>query len=505
MKRLYRFLIVLAIVCSTFMAKAQNDGIAFTLMPHIPYNNYLNPGIRVPYNGMFGLGISNFNMSIYNSSVKYTNIYKINGNGEEVIDGKKFVNSLQDQDNYFNIDFSMDLLNVGFRYKKLFFNIDYRMRANMEFKFSKDFVGFFVLGNGNYLGGNTCDFNIGISATAFTEFGVGVQYDVNDKLTVGIRPKLLTGIANVSVTNENTKIMTDPNTYSITADVDLNIKAASILDTDIKRIKDVTDMLSSDKTKGINLNENKGFGVDLGASYKINEKWGVAAGVYDLGYIKWRNSKVKKVSKSNVTINDELFDSYKEIKNMKLDYSSMLNNVVDEVWGNDSLEDGKDYKTMLKTRIMLQGYYEINPMVRFTAIGQLYSALGGMKPAMTLAYSGTFWNHLDVSVSYTLSKYSGNALGLGLGVHAGAFNLFMVADNVLSMTKVAKPTVEFATAYKSAGFRAGIVFTFGKYQGPKWEKKVKKNETEMEVQKQEVDTEAIDKAQEEYKKQQQAQ
>lgn len=462
MKKLYRFLIVAALICSSFVAKAQNDGIVFTLLPQMPYTNYLNPGIKVPYKGIVGVGISNINISIYNSSIKYTSIYGTNSKGEDVIDGVKFINSLDENDNYFNFNMSMDLINAGFRVKKWFFNIDWRLRMNTDFKYSKDFLGFFVLGNGNYLGAsNPCDFNIGIDATAFTELGVGVQYDVNEKLTVGIRPKLLSGIANVTVVNDNTKIITDADTYAISADVDLDIKMASVLKSDVSRIKDITSVFDKmGSNKSIDIKENIGFGIDLGASYKITPKIGVAAGIYDLGYIKWRDAKVKKVSKTDVTVNDQLFDDYKDLKDMKLDYESMLNNVIDAVWGNDSLVVGDDYKTSLKTRIMLQGYYEFNPMVRFTAIGQLYKMRGSMKPAFTLAYSGEFWRHLNLSLSYTISKYTGSALGLGLGVHAGPFNFYFVSDNILAITKIASPTVEFATAYKTAGYRFGIVWSW---------------------------------------------
>jgi len=465
MKKLYRFLIVAALVCSSFVTKAQNDGVVFTLLPQMPYSNYMNPGIRVPYNGIVGVGFSNINMSIYNSSLKYTNIFSTQ-NGEDVIDGLKFVNSLQEQDNYFNFNFSMDLVNAGFRINKLFFNIDYRMRVNADFQYSKDFLGFFILGNGHYLGNdNPCDFNIGIDAMAFTELGVGVQYDINEHLTIGVRPKLLCGIANVTVTNENTKIYTDPNTYAISADVDLDIKLASVLKSDLNRIGNITSIFDNfEAGNAIDIKENIGFGVDLGASYKFNSKFGVAAGVYDLGYIKWRDAKVKKVEKTNVSVNDQLFDDYKDLKDLKLDYSSMLNDVVDAVWGNDSLEAGNEYKTSLKTRIMLQGYYELNPMVRFTAIGQLYKMRNGMKPAITLAYSGAFWNHLNLSLSYTLSNYTGSALGLGIGFHAGPFNIYAVSDNILATTKIASPVVEFATAYQTSGFRFGIVWTIGQYQ-----------------------------------------
>lgn len=495
MKRLYRILIVIALVGSAFAMRAQSDGLVFSLLPQMPYNNYLNPGIRVPYNGIVGFGISNINCNVYNSSVRYTNIYKTI-NGEDVIDAAKFVNSLDDQGNFINMDFSMDIVNAGFRVKKWFFNIDWRMRMNTEFDYSRDFVGLFVFGNGHYLGAdNPCDFNIGVDATMFSEIAVGAQYDVNDKLTVGIRPKLLGGIANVTVNNKDTKIYTDEDSYSISADVNIDIKAASVLESNIKRMKDITNIFKDDSINGgrmLDISENVGFGVDFGASYKINDKWSVAAGVYDLGYIKWTETKQKQKVSNGVVVNDAVFGSLDELTDMELDYSSMMDKVIDAVWGDDSLKKGPDYKTSLRTRIVLQGFYEMNPMVRFSAIGQLYKMKDGMKPAITLAYSGVYWDHLNFSLSYTLSKATGSAIGLGLGLHAGPFNIYAVADNILSMAKVASPVVDFATSYQTSGMRFGVVWTIGKYQNS--DKDVKKADK-----KKKIDTDEIDKEVEEFK------
>jgi len=465
MKRFYKYLIVIVLACSTFGLKAQSD-MVFSLMPQLPYTNYFNPGIRMPYNGMFGLALSNINFSVYNSSLNADNIYSFNSQGVEVIDGAKFVNSLKEQDNYLSANFSVDLFNVGFRVKKFFFNLDWRMRFDSEFQYSKDFIGFFVMGNGHYLGAdNPCDFNVGIDLTAFTEFGVGVQYDVNEHLTVGVRPKILSGIANITVNNDQTKIYTDANTYAISADVNLDIKAATIFNTDISRIGDIDKLFDSENTNEIlDIKENMGLGVDFGASYIFNKHWGVAAGVYDLGYIKWRDSKVKKNSSQNVELNSGIFDEIGDVTNFKLDYSFMLDKIVDEVWGNDSLMVGDDYKTSLKTRLLLQGYYEFNPMVRLTAIGQMYSTRGTMKPAFTLAYSGEFFDFLNASLSYTLSEYTGTALGVGLGIHAGPVNCYFVADNILALTKINASPLEFATAYQTSAIRFGIAFTIGKYQ-----------------------------------------
>ena len=469
MKKIYRFLIVAALLCSSLMSKAQNDGITFTLLPQMPYANYLNPGIRVPYNGLFGVGISNINFSIFNSSVKYENIFSTNDNNEEVIDAAKLVNSLQEQDNFINTNFSFEIFNIGFRVNKLFFNIDWRTKMNVELQYSKDFVGLFVFGNGHYLGqDNPCDFNIGAEATMYTEIGLGIQYDINKHLTVGIHPKVIGGIANAVIKNDKTKIYTDADSYAISADLNLDIKAASVLKTDVRRIGDLYTAF-----EGVNIQdmfsftENYGYGIDFGASYVFNRHFGLAAGVYDLGVIKWRDAKVKNKETTGMMLNNSLFNSINDLKDLKLDYATMMNSVVDAVWGNDSLYKGDDYKTYLKTRIMFQGYAELFPALRLTAIAQMYYVKGQMRPALTLAYSGSFLRFINLTVSYTNSKYAGSTIGAGVGIHLGPLNVYAVTDNIMIATKIASPTVELATTYNAANFRLGFVLTIGKFHTAK--------------------------------------
>ena len=458
MKKLYKYLIVIALVCSSFVSKAQNDGIGFTLLPQIPYANFYNPGIRMEQRGIVGVVFSNFNISMYNSDIKYKNLV---GSTKTVIDAVKFVNSL-DNNNTINANFSLDLVNVGFRVaQNLFFNIDLRLRMTGSFDYSKDFVGFFVFGNGNYLGENYCDFTLGADISAFHEFGISAQYNVNEKLTVGIRPKILSGIANATVNNRDTKIYTDPNTYAISADVDLSVKMASLLEGNASQLSDITKMIDSVTAKDLfDIGENLGFGIDLGASYIINEHWGVAAGIYDLGYIKWTDAKVKEVHKTEVNINDALFTDYTDLTTLNIDYKSMVDNVITEVWGNELLERGADYKTYLKTRFMAQGYYEYNPMLRATAIGQLYFVKGKVHPALTLAYSGCFWNHLNLTLNTTLSKYTGTTVGFGIGGHFGPFNIYAVTDNILSVAQIGHPVLEMASSLRQSNIRCGIVWSW---------------------------------------------
>lgn len=466
MKKIYRLFFAVIFVLAAFSAEAQNEGLTLSLLRDMPYNNYLNPGNRIKYNGIVGFGISNINLGVLNTSIKYDNIYRFENGVPVAIDANKFIQSLNDKDNSVKADFSLDILNVGFRVKKLFFNVDWRLKMNAGLDYSKDFVGFFLLGNGNYMGlDNPADFNINTDATLYSEIGVGVQYEINDKLTVGVRPKLLLGLANAEINSDRTRIYTDPDTYGISASVDLDIKTSSVLGINMGRIGDITNLFNSDSIGNAisksSYTENLGLGIDFGASYVINEHWGISASVCDIGFIKWKNAKVKSVDVEDTQVVAQIIDDISNI-DLGIDYKSMLDNLLKNVWGNDSLFNGDSYKTYLNTRVMVDGYYELNPMLRITAIGQLYKHKDHMYPSFTLAYSGSFLRHINVAADFTVSKYSGTSVGLGLGFHFGPVNFYAATDNVMMLSKIGKSTVEMAASYNTADLRLGLVFTIGK-------------------------------------------
>lgn len=469
MKKIYKFLAVLMVsLCGLSTATAQNDGISLTLLPHSTYNNFYNPAISIDAKYVLGLGISNVGLALHNTSIKYENLYKFENNVPIAIDANKFINSLKEHNNLIGTHFSLDMLRLGLRFNKLFVDFNWRFRLSGEVHYSKDFLGFFVHGNGHYLGhDNPADFSIGADMTLFSEFALGLQYDVTDKLTVGVRPKLLCGIANSIINDDNTLIYTDPDTYEMVGDISINAKASTILNANINRISEVADYFDLDSIPIqdiFNIKENLGFGIDFGASYTFNDHIGVAVGVYDLGYITWRNSKEKHIKKDNVVINNALIDDIDAIIDMNLDVEDLYEDLVDDVWENDSLYAGQDYKTSLKTRIVMQAYYELMPMVRFTAMTQMYYTKEQLYPSLTLAYSGSFMRIFNLTANLTMSKYTGNSVGAGVAVNLGLLSIYATTDNIMILSKLNAPTSEVLTSFNAANFRLGLIFKLGRVE-----------------------------------------
>ena len=442
-------------------AKSQIDAVGLTLMPQLPYGNLYNPALPVSSNMYIGVGISNVNLSVYNSSIRYKNIYNYENGKLVSINATQLINSLDEHDNFINTNFSLDVLRMGFRIKKLFIDIDWNVRYSGEIHYSRDFLGFFVNGNGNYMGDKYADFSVGVNTSLVSEIAVGVQYAINDKLNVALRPKMLCGVANIKVTDDNTKIYTDENTYNMIADVDLNFQMASLVDLGIERLEDLytLDLSQLNFADALRLKDNFGYAVDFGVSYTFNKHFGVAAGVYDLGFIKWKNSKQKHQVQDNVLINDAFCKDFDDLKNLDIDFETLFKDLVRDVWGDGTLEAGGDYITNLNTRIMLQGYYELIPMVRFTAIGQMYYINQKVRPSLTLAYSGTFFKFLDFSTSYTFGKYSGDMLSLGVTLGLGPVKIYAVSDNILVLSKRKSSPIEMLTSYEHTNIRLGLLLS----------------------------------------------
>ncbi len=459
MKKIYRFFIIIVLLSLSLTAKSQ-DAIGLTLMPQVPYGNLYNPAIPMSSDMFIGLGISHINLSLYNSSIKYDNIYNYENGVPVSLNAVKFINSLDKHDNFIGTDFSLDILRLGFRVKKLFFTLDCKVRYNGDFHYSRDFLGFFVNGNGNYMGDKYADMSVGVNMSVASEVSFGVQYQINDKLTVALRPKLLCGVANFTINDDGSKIYTDENTYDMIADVNLNVKMSSLVDLGVERMSEFgsIDFAQLNFRDALRIKDNFGYGIDFGASYTFNKHFGVALGVYDLGFIKWKNAKEKVEIKENVVVNEALCKDYNELMHLNLDFKSLVEDMA-VIWGDGSLTPCEDYKTMLKTRVMLQGYYELMPMLRISAIGQMYYLNNKMRPSMTLAYSGSFFEFLNLTASYTLSKYSANSISAGLALCLGPLKIYAVSDNIMILSKRNAPIEEQLTSYEVANFRLGLMFS----------------------------------------------
>jgi hypothetical protein len=417
-------------------------------------------------------------------AIRYKNLFETNEEGyPTVLTATKFVNSLSNK-NYLGVYDDIELLGFGFRIKdKFFLTVDYRQRANLDFIYSRDVLGLPIYGNMAY-SDNPADLNLDINLNAYQELGISFRHQVNDKISWGMRPKVLFGIANVNTQNISAQISTDPTDYTISMMYAAALRAAAIvpfsmtfnsqdgfqfnMDNDVKRILG-------------NAYKNVGFGMDLGFTYKFMESLGLSAGVLDLGFINWKTSTVSMSSSldnagvlyddGSLTFNGLSQSQIQSLMNGE-NVLGMLDTLA-EYFPLDVVPTAS-YLTALTPRVVLQADYEFAKHHRLSAATQLRFTKNYFQPSLTLAYDGLFFNSIDVCVAYTLQRHSYDNLGVGLGFNLGYLNIYAGTQNIIAAFSVKNVSQLTATA--------GVVFNWGHYKNW-WAKYPKKEKTPKEKKK----------------------
>lgn len=472
MKKNILFLLLLIILLH-FQGNAQY-GSTLQFMRLNPYINYSNPAIAIPFNGYLAFpAVSNIEISVYNSSIHYNDLFELDETGApQTITLDKFIGKLNENANWLNSDLNLEVLGFGFRTKKAFISFGYRLRMSENLSFTKDLIAILPQGNLNYFGeDNPANLDLSLNLNAYQEIALGIQSDINEHWSIGIRPKLLFGIANIRSNNINAKIYTSEDDYSIRVNYALD---ADIMTSLPLTFNELNPTLNFSNFKIGSVFQNPGLAIDLGVVYKINKKWGIETAVTDLGFISWQSNGThfsNLNSEVNITENEDFtFDglSYDEIEQLSnsSEYREQFIDTILDYFPIYSQPLSK-YTSTLYTRFVVDGYYNLGKSHRFTALFQGFVFNKTIIPSFTLAYSGTFGRVLDLCIHYTIKPNSYTNLGLGVGLNLGFLNIYVTTNNILAISNPLN--------FSDINTQLGIVFNWGK--GTKKEKTKKKIET----------------------------
>ena len=425
-------------------------------MSFVPQRIYTNPAFIPPSRINIGLPVlSSTYINFGNSGFTINDLYKLDGkvvnyNVQGLIDNLK-------TDNYFTGAVQIDLLSFGFKLKKNYFSFNLTEKADFWLRYPKAFLDFIWNGNGAFLDKEQ-NFNFGINATHYREWGFGWSRELSDKLTVGTRLKLLSGQENISTVRSDVKFYTDPNDFSYRASSDILINTSY----DTSRY--------SNPGFGTLFKGNTGFGIDLGATYKYNDKLSFAASVTDLGFINWTKGTTNYASKNPGAVFKYSGFGLSALGGDTVKLDKQTKNLTDSLQKTfDVKGDTHDkYKTYLPAQIYLSGSYALN---KSNAAGLLlYGQFmdGTLRPGVTLSLTSRVGKALSAVLSYSIYNRSYNNVGFGFSVNAGPVQLFAVSDNVLGMLvynqyKSADGSSITVPAYaKILNARCGINITMGR-------------------------------------------
>lgn len=422
-KTLSKILLICAFMSSGFIQAQYDIGTYF--LNKVPQKKYTNPAFFSE--NRFHIGspaLSSHYYSFGNSGFKINQALILDSDDSLKLD----INNLFDKmknNNYIDLNANIELINFGFKVNKLYFTFFSNEKIGMFMNIPKDFFKIGIKGNANYLGEK-----IDLSGTFFNflyyrEYGLSTSWNFSPKLSLGGTIKLLYGLMNIHTDHFDAYITTDANTYAISSFADFTVNTSL---PDILKY----DTLDFDPQKFLLNRDNKGFAIDLGATYQLTPKLLLSASVLDFGSIKWKTN-VNSYSTKQAQWSFSGFDFGKILNESDSIQDKEFENLADSV--SDifkPVESSLDYKTPLITRIYIGATYSISKKDFGSLLIRSNLYKNKIYPDFTFAYHRDFSRNFSIVTSYSILNYTYNNIGFGFSTTFRPFQLYLTSDNIMA-------------------------------------------------------------------------
>lgn len=386
----------------------------------------LNPGLQ-PMRGYFNIPVlGSFNVGTSSNVLGINDIVDVLDSGEDIFLNDDLYSRLK-SDNRLNVNLKTDVLSFGWYAGKGFWNVNVGLRADVGASIPQSMFEYLRrVNNTEDINGSFSNMNFNLNA--YAEIGLGYSRQITEKLSVGGRVKVLLGIARAEMAVDNFDIYVDDaltngdytelNPYQTYGSATVNARVSTTMKGGGLSFDETTGQIDGFDIDGSNFGiAGAGFGIDLGASYKVWDNLTVSAAVLDLGFIKWKEGETTVAAPANGSF-EVTGSNYQDF--LDGDFLSMdrFNFVQDK-------EAAEDTKTTLASTILLAGEYGL--LDNKLSVGAIYTArFAEPKTLNELTFSATYRpkNWFNIAASYSPIQAGGKSFGLALKLGA----LFLSTD-----------------------------------------------------------------------------
>ncbi|MEH6678948.1 MAG: DUF5723 family protein [Sediminicola sp.] len=448
-------LLMAALLGGCILTHSQNKQLLYDFN-EIPQSLMVNPGVETSFQWYAGIPfLSGISLQAASSGISVHDIFADDGIDINVKIREKAIYGMDTRDELSGT-YQVELLSGGYRSKD---------RPNDFYSFGiyheGDAIGYWfqdlaILGFEGNAGQLERRFDLGDLKTRgeiVNVFHFGINRKMDNRLTLGARAKLYSGIIDFNTTRNKG--------YFVTTQGQNNIFANTIVSDMRLRTSGIDGLLEDDAeigniiSKRAFLGGDLGLGADLGFTYKFTERAVLTASLLDVGFI-YHAGDIKNytlngtatVEGVEVILPDALADPDRDF----------WQELVDEI---EALlpfeEDNRSYVTFRPTKLYSSFKYsfgekrsgadcDCDPMAMATgsrgsassytsSVGaQLYmiNRPRGPQSALSAFYQHRFGNFLSLKGTYTIDKFSLSNIGMGLSMQVGKVNLYAMADNLLA-------------------------------------------------------------------------
>ena len=437
---LYKILSVLALVFAFASAKGQQVS-PVDFMRLNPYQMNANPAADLPYQSVMSLVIGNIGLDVENTTLRYDNLFEFDAqNRPSIVNLRQFANSLK-ENNFLGVQANWDLFTLYKRFDKDLWTFNWGVKVQGDLKYSDGLFKLLGYGNSAFVGeDNPVKVNMDLNLMAYQEWAIGCQMNVTEQLSVGGRAKLLFGVMDVKTDVFNAELYTDPDTYALRLKEHAFVKVAM---PNAVYVDETGKLMGNGPFSLGELFRNPGFGIDLAAEYRFDEEFSAVAAIHDLGFIHWGKNNITMTSQLNDV--GQFYDNGSFLFN-GLDWEQIQLISSDESYREQFLDTLQQYfqlefaplqkyNTALNTNLLLRGNYDLDDQNRFSAQVQGCFFGSGFRPALTLAYCGSFYDNLNVCATYTMMPHSYDNIGFGISAMIETCNIYLTTNNLFGFFK----------------------------------------------------------------------
>ncbi len=437
-------------------------------MTDIPQSSHVNPSMNQTNRFYIGIpGLSSIHLHHQNTVFNPFHLFRLE-NGLTTVRTTHFTDRVG-KNNTVGMDASIELLSFGFRQKKNYFSFSIKDRISSSIHFPKDLLRFPITGNGRFdqLDNNSLDFSdLAVDADHYAEIALGWQRQIKEKWSVGLRLKYLKGFQNIRTSNNNVLWTTDPTTYDWTFTGEMNVMTSGLNQyIDSNSVVTGSDFMRS---------KNNGIGVDLGATYTMNEKLDLSFSLVDFGFIKWKTDNMNFTSTNGEFVFTGLqltADIYGADSTLTDSLEALGDELIADLENNFGYaENTNSYKTALRSRIYLNANYKLyegnksSGILGLTAQGKIRNK--EVHPSLSLSYNQKLGRWMSASIAYSIINKDYRNVGAGLRLNGGPLQWYITVDNLmpLRMTEISFPeeneTIVYPSYSENLMFHTGVNLTF---------------------------------------------
>lgn len=405
-------------------------------LSEVPQSNLYNPAFIPAAKIHFGIpALSSVYGGFGTSGATYDQFfYKQNDSlyidPKSILEHSKSLNNLSSHS-------AVQWLNAGMCWNKFYFSASISDIIDINSFYTDKLVSLVANGNAEYVG-QTIDLTpLELKALHYREYAIGAAYQLNDKLNIGLRAKILFG---------KSAVLTDKMDLSVTTTEDyyyLDVKSNFIINTSIPEDSGIT------KGQYLFSPKNFGLGADFGATYKFDDKLTISASVLDLGYMNYNRWQKNYQSMTEFTYKGVDMNQFEGLD--KAQQEARWDAIKDSLIGLFEVENHtRHFTTYLTAKVLLGAQYQYSDKDRFGVLLRTEIFKGKLRPSFTANYYRQLIPNLGLLASYSIYNRGYFNVGLGFVANFKPIQMYITTDNIIGVfvpNKVHYSNIHFGINY----------------------------------------------------------